>query len=32
MRGHAAANILPVMASNRIGRETATEDKTVSIQ
>ena len=32
MCGHAAANILPVMASNRIGRETATEDKTVSIQ
>lgn len=25
MRGHAAANILPVIASNRIGRETAPE-------
>ncbi|MFN7224073.1 MAG: N-carbamoylputrescine amidase [Paracoccaceae bacterium] len=26
MRGHAAANILPVVASNRIGREVAPED------
>ncbi len=32
MCGHAAANILPVMASNRIGMETATEDRTVSMQ
>jgi N-carbamoylputrescine amidase len=26
MRGHAAANILPVIAANRVGREVATND------
>lgn len=26
MRGHAAANILPVVAANRVGREVATTD------
>ena len=30
MRGHAAANILPVVASNRIGREVAPEGVEVS--
>jgi N-carbamoylputrescine amidase len=30
MRGHAAANILPVIASNRIGTETAPEGTTVT--
>ncbi len=30
MRGHAAANILPVVASNRIGTETAPEGTTVT--
>lgn len=30
MRGHAAANILPVLASNRIGRETAPEGAEVT--
>ena len=29
MRGHAAANIMPVIASNRIGREVAAEGTTV---
>jgi N-carbamoylputrescine amidase len=29
MRGHAAANIMPVLASNRIGRETAPEGRFV---
>jgi N-carbamoylputrescine amidase len=27
MRGHAAANIMPVMASNRVGRETAPDGR-----
>ena len=27
MRGHAAANIMPLMASNRIGRETAPDGR-----
>lgn len=31
MRGHAAANAVPVVASNRIGAETATVDKSTSI-
>lgn len=31
MCGHAAANILPVVAANRIGTETATEDETVQM-
>lgn len=31
MCGHAAANIVPVVASNRIGTETATEDDTVQM-
>lgn len=31
MRGHAAANILPVVASNRIGREVATTDPTLQM-
>ncbi len=30
MRGHAAANIMPVMASNRIGREVAPEGREVT--
>lgn len=30
MRGHAAANIMPLVASNRIGRETAPEGVEVS--
>jgi N-carbamoylputrescine amidase len=30
MRGHAAANILPVMAANRIGTETAPEGRAVT--
>ncbi|WOE82035.1 N-carbamoylputrescine amidase [Pseudomonas protegens] len=29
MRGHAAANLLPVVAANRIGREVATSDPTL---
>jgi N-carbamoylputrescine amidase len=29
MRGHAAANLLPVVASNRVGRETATTDSSL---
>ena len=29
MRGHAAGNIMPVMASNRIGREVAPEGRDV---
>lgn len=31
MQGHAAANVLPVIASNRIGLETATTDATLSM-
>lgn len=31
MCGHAAANIVPVVASNRIGTETATEDETLQM-
>ena len=31
MCGHAAANILPVVASNRVGTETATEDDTLQM-
>ncbi len=31
MRGHAAANILPVVAANRVGREVATTDPTLSM-
>ncbi|MEB0148359.1 N-carbamoylputrescine amidase [Pseudomonas sp. CCC2.2] len=31
MRGHAAANILPVVAANRIGREVATTDPTLQM-
>ena len=30
MRGHAAANIMPVVASNRIGREVAPEGRDVT--
>ena len=30
MRGHAAANIMPVIASNRIGREVAPEGRDVT--
>ena len=30
MRGHAAANIMPVIASNRIGTETAPEGSAVT--
>lgn len=29
MRGHAAANLLPVVASNRVGREVATTDSSL---
>ena len=32
MCGHAAANIMPVIASNRIGRETATQDSNLAIE
>lgn len=31
MRGHAAANLLPVVASNRVGRETATTDSSLQM-
>jgi N-carbamoylputrescine amidase len=31
MRGHAAANLLPVVASNRVGRETATTDSNLQM-
>ncbi len=31
MCGHAAANIIPLLASNRIGTETATEDQSVTL-
>jgi N-carbamoylputrescine amidase len=31
MQGHAAANVLPVIASNRIGEEVATTDKDLSM-
>jgi len=32
MCGHAAANIMPVIASNRIGREVATQDSDLAIE
>lgn len=32
MRGHAGANIMPVVASNRVGREVATGDETQSME
>lgn len=32
MRVHAAANILPVVAANRVGREVATTDATLHMQ
>ncbi|MEM8943466.1 MAG: N-carbamoylputrescine amidase [Pseudomonadota bacterium] len=31
MQGHAAANMVPLVASNRIGRETATQDPTLEM-
>ena len=31
MCGHAAANVMPVIASNRIGKETATEDDALTL-
>jgi N-carbamoylputrescine amidase len=30
MRGHAGANLMPVMASNRIGREVSPEGRDVT--
>ncbi len=32
MRGHAAANILPVVAANRVGREVASTDAGLSME
>jgi len=32
MRGHAAANLLPVVAANRVGREVAASDDTLAMQ
>ena len=32
MRGHAAANILPVLAANRVGREVATTDPALQMR
>ncbi len=32
MRGHAAANLLPVVAANRVGREVASSDSTLQME
>lgn len=32
MRGHAGANLVPIVASNRVGEEVATEDETLRIE
>lgn len=31
MQGHAAANIMPLVASNRVGREVATQDDSLTL-
>ncbi len=31
MRGHAAANLVPVVAANRVGREVAGSDESLSM-
>ena len=31
MQGHAAANMVPVLASNRVGREVATQDESLTV-